>query len=119
MNLAKYESSVLKKLQGLGLMSISSYLTFDPSNNYVYVPMNAQLAYVCEDIIKGEGFKIRRMIKNDIQAGCHVSVVLPEEQKHLKSKNLKDTELKWAGKGIVMNITGLTTTRREICPCRP
>ena len=43
---------------------------------------------------------------------CHVSIILPEEQKTLDQNKLRRAELKWGSRGVRIKISDLTFYRK-------
>ena len=69
MNTSKYEEMILSKVKELGLNSLYSYLTFDPRNQFVFVPVKRLMAFQCHEFVKEDGWQIRKKIAKNIQAG--------------------------------------------------
>ena len=90
---------------------------------FAYVSVPKVVALEVEKILPNDKFKLRRMIKEDIQAGkrfncisthylynflgCHVSILLPEERKLMSWRMLRKQELKWANRGIKIQVVGV------------
>ena len=55
-------------METLDSKNVISSLQYDPSNNFVYAPIDRKLAFDCERILKDEEFVVRRNIVNNIQA---------------------------------------------------
>ena len=62
-------------METLDSKTVTSELQYDPSNNFVYAPIDRQLAFDCERILKNEEFVIRRNILYNIQASKYYHVL--------------------------------------------
>ena len=47
---------------------ITSVLEYDNTNNFIYVPIDREIAFDCQRILKDEDFVLRRNIMHNIQA---------------------------------------------------
>lgn len=95
---SKYSEKIKKIHEG---KTYTSYLTFDPRNNFTWIPVDISIALKggFEEIINKEGFKLTRKVKFSVQAGCHLSLAMPREQTKLDERKLKDAEMKWSRRG--------------------
>ena len=64
-----YEAKVLSKLDEIGLRKMTEKFTFDPKNMFAYVSVPKVVALELEKVLPKDKFTMRRMIKEDIQAG--------------------------------------------------
>lgn len=107
---AKYNQMVKDFHEG---RTYRSFFTFDGGNHFCWVPVQKETAFGggFRQAIEDEGFVIRRLITYDVQASCHLSVVMPREQDKLSRKKLQNAEMKWYRHGgqVRFQITGATT----------
>ena len=60
-----YQQHIMETLDST---NVTSSLQYDPSNNFVYAPIDRKVAFDCERILKDEEFVVRRNILYNIQA---------------------------------------------------
>ena len=59
-----YEAKLLDKLN----LNFTSKVIYDPTNLYIYIPIDRQIAWQARNILWNERFRIRHNIFFDIQA---------------------------------------------------
>ena len=73
LQIGKYANVLRRKYQNRFLNSIerqiTSHVTYDESNLFVYCPIPPQMAWTCKSLLKEEKFRIRGNIFYNNQAG--------------------------------------------------